>query len=134
MSEEKNMQVQIVSPDGVIWEGSASFAVLPADDGELGIYPAHAPLLARLGVGEARIYSQGETRYFALFGGFLEVVDDRVQVLVDRAETPALIDVDAAKAELERLSAAGIKEYDRHEEELRLRLEARTRLKVAARR
>ncbi|MHC5077811.1 MAG: F0F1 ATP synthase subunit epsilon [Planctomycetota bacterium] len=132
MSEEQTLTVQLVSPEGVLWEGESTFVVLPAYDGELGIYPDHAPLLARLGTGETRIHTKGGVEYFALFGGFLEVVHNRVQVIVDRAETPATIDVEAANRDLEKVGAKGIKDVTRHEEELLLRVQAQTRLKVAA--
>jgi F-type H+-transporting ATPase subunit epsilon len=133
MSQEDKLSVQLVSPDGVLWEGKSSFAVLPALDGELGVYPDHAPLLARLGIGEARIHTDAGVRYFAVFGGFLEVLADRVQVIVDRAETPDSADAGKARAQIERLRSMDRRDVARHEEEIRLRLEAQTRLKVAAR-
>lgn len=127
------LRVRIVSPDGILWEGDAAFAVLPAIDGEVGVYPGHAPLLARLGPGEARIHAQGTVLYFAVFDGFLEVVADRVQVLVGRAETPGTIDAEAARKELEALRAPARRDVAGHELELRRRRVAETRLKVAAR-
>lgn len=132
-SGQGKLRVQIVSPDGLLWEGHADFAVLSVPDGELGIYPAHAPLLARLGVGEARIHAGGSIRYFAFFGGFLEVVEDAVQIIVDRVETPETVDVEKAREELRRLGAEGRKDVLRHEEDLLDRRKARVRLKVAAR-
>jgi F-type H+-transporting ATPase subunit epsilon len=132
MADDRMLTVKLVSPEGLLWEGESSFAVLPALDGELGLYPLHAPLLARRGMGEMRIHSSDGIRYFALFGGFLQVADDEVQVIVDRAESPESIDADAAKAQIEKLGAKGLRDVTRHEEDLRLRMQAQTRLKVAA--
>jgi F-type H+-transporting ATPase subunit epsilon len=132
MAEESLLTVKVVSPEGLLWEGRSSFTVLPAYDGELGLYPSHAPLLARLGTGEMRIHVEGGVTYLALFGGFLQVADDEVQVIVDRAEAPEAIDVEASKKLLESLGATGIRDVTKHEEELRLRLQAQTRLRVAA--
>ena len=98
MAQDSQLTVKLVSPEGLLWEGSSTFAVLPALDGELGLYPMHAPLLARLGMGEMRIHTEDGIRYFALFGGFLQVADDEVQVIVDRAESPEAIDAEAARS------------------------------------
>jgi F-type H+-transporting ATPase subunit epsilon len=133
MSDAKQLEINIVSPEGLLWKGDSSFAVLPALDGEVGIYPDHAPLLARLGVGETRIHTGEGVLYFALFGGFLEVVGNKVQVIVDRAESPESIDADAARKTLEGLGADARRDYHAHADDLRARLEAQTRLKVAAR-
>jgi F-type H+-transporting ATPase subunit epsilon len=133
MSEEKRLRVQIVSPDGVLWEGDSSFTVLPAFDGELGIHPDHAPLLARLGIGEARIHTEDGVHYFALFGGFLEVLADRVQVIVDRAEAPEAIDAQEARNEIDRLRGLERRDVTLHEEELELCRIAQARIKVAGR-
>ncbi len=132
MAQDSQLTVKLVSPEGLLWEGGSTFCVLPALDGELGIYPRHAPLLARLGMGEMRIHSGEGIRYFALFGGFLQVVDDEIQVIVDRAETPESIDTEEARKQLDALGAKGIRDVTRHEEELRLRMQAQTRLKVAS--
>ncbi len=132
--QDKNLRVRLVSPDGVIWEGTSSFVVLPALDGEVGIHPGHAPLLARLGPGEARIHTPGAVRYYALFSGFLEVARDEVQVLVGRALPPESIDPEQARRDLEELGATGLKDVDRHEEDVARRRQAQTLIKVAARR
>ena len=133
MTDPKNLTLSIVSPEGVLWQGTTSFAVLPALDGELGLYPDHAPLLARLGVGECRIHTPEGVRAFALFGGFLQVLGNRVQVLVDRAEAPGDIDTEAASRELEALASLERRDAGKHEEEILRRRRAQVRLRVAAR-
>ena len=105
MAQDSQLTVKLVSPEGLLWEGESSFTVLPALDGELGIYPS----------------------------GFLQVADDEIQVIVDRAQTPESIDADQAQKQLDTLGAKGIRDVAKHEEELRLRKQAQTRLKVASR-
>jgi len=132
MAEGRNLAVRMVSPDGVIWEGPSPFVVLPALDGEIGIAPGHAPLIVRLGAGEARIHAGSGVLSFILSGGFLEVLGDRVHVIVDRAETPGTVDVEAAREALRALDAPRIRDVDRHEEDLQARRLAQARLKAAA--
>ncbi len=66
---------------------------IPGAEGELGILPGHAKLVTLLSHGEMRIRHQGEEEFFAVFGGFLEVADNRVIVLADTAERASEIDI-----------------------------------------
>lgn len=133
MSDTAKIDVRIVSPDGILWEGKAASAILPAVDGEVGIEADHAPFLAMLGTGEARIETPDGTKYFALFGGFLEVVDNHVQVIVGKAESPDTIDMDAAQASLAKLDSEARRDYENFEAELEERIASLTRLRVAGR-
>jgi F-type H+-transporting ATPase subunit epsilon len=80
------LQVSVISPERMIFEGEADSVVVPAWDGELGILRGHAPLMALLGTGHIRISRGGRTERFQISGGFLQVVNDRVSVLSERAE------------------------------------------------
>lgn len=73
--------VTVVTPDGGFLEKKASLLELPTEDGEIGIYPGHVPLMAALGAGEMRLYHDDTTEYFALAGGFLEVRANGVRLL-----------------------------------------------------
>lgn len=79
------MKVSVISPDRTIYEGEADSIVVPAWDGKLGVMPGHAPLLVLLGEGEMRVTSNGTDERFHINGGFLQVVDDVVTVLSERA-------------------------------------------------
>ena len=83
------LQVVVISPEATIYEGQADSVVVPAWDGELGILRGHAPLMAVLGTGEIRITRGSGTERFQVSGGFLQVVDDVVTVLSERAEVAA---------------------------------------------
>jgi F-type H+-transporting ATPase subunit epsilon len=132
MAEGRKLQVRMVSPDGVIWEGPSPFVVLPALDGEIGIAPGHAPLIVRLGAGEARIHAESGVISYLLSGGFLEVLGDRVHVLVDRAETPGTVNAETAREALRALDAPGVRNVDRAEEEFQARRFAQARIKATA--
>jgi F-type H+-transporting ATPase subunit epsilon len=80
------LQVSVISPERVIYEGEADSVIVPAWDGELGVLRGHAPLMALLGTGQIRIRHGGRTERFQISGGFLQVVNNRVSVLSERAE------------------------------------------------
>jgi F-type H+-transporting ATPase subunit epsilon len=82
------LTVSVISPERMLFEGTARSVVAPAFDGEVGILPAHAPLMTLLGQGLLRLEtSAGEVR-FAVDRGFLQVVDNTVRVVTEQA-TPA---------------------------------------------
>jgi F-type H+-transporting ATPase subunit epsilon len=81
------LTVSVVSPERTLFEGEAESVVAPAFDGEVGILSHHAPMLTLLGTGQLRVRAGGGEQRFAVAGGFLEVADDRVRVVTERAET-----------------------------------------------
>jgi F-type H+-transporting ATPase subunit epsilon len=81
------LQVVVISPERTIFDGSADSVIAPAWDGEVGILRGHAPLMALLGAGDLRVRSAGKVEHFHVEGGFLQVVDNVVTVLSERAET-----------------------------------------------
>jgi F-type H+-transporting ATPase subunit epsilon len=80
------LTVSVVSPERTLFEGEAESIVAPAFDGQVGILTNHAPMLTLLGTGELRLTASGGDRKFTVAGGFLEVADNRVRVVTERAE------------------------------------------------
>ena len=80
------LKVSVISPERVLFEGPARGVVALAFDGELGILPMHAPLMTLLGKGTLRVDTAEGERRFGVDGGFLQVVDDQVRVVTERAE------------------------------------------------
>lgn len=79
------LQVSVISPERTLFDGEATQVVAPAYDGEVGILTGHAPMMALLGRGTLRV-SEGEgERRFTVEGGFLQVVDNRVRVVTEKA-------------------------------------------------
>lgn len=97
------MQCIVVTPERTIFDRPAEFVALTLYDGEIGVAPKHAPMIGRLDCGEMRVVNQGQTERYYIEGGFVEVLDDVVSVLTQRA-VPAT-EIDEAVAG-EQLSAA----------------------------
>jgi F-type H+-transporting ATPase subunit epsilon len=79
------LRVSVISPERVVYEGPADMVVAPAWDGELGILHGHAPTLVLLGRGRLRITDDGSEKRFTVEGGFLQVENDGVTILSERA-------------------------------------------------
>ncbi len=129
--------LDIVTVERQVLSEEVDMVIAPGVEGELGILPRHAPLITALGEGELRI-KQGEDEHtFAIGGGYLEVLDDRVTVLADSAEHAAEIDIaraEEARERAERLLAEGPTDpVDRRVIEGALR-RSKIRLKVARKR
>lgn len=94
----------VVTPEQTVLETSADFVALPLFDGEIGIGHNHSPLIGRLGYGEMRIKTgSGVSRYY-VDGGFVQVADNVISVLTNRAIPAERLDAAAAKKSLEAAS------------------------------
>lgn len=83
------LKVSVISPEQTLFEGEVESVVAPAFDGSLGILTGHAPMVTLLGTGELRLDGRplpGTIR-FSVEGGFLQVADDHVRVVTERATT-----------------------------------------------
>ena len=76
------LHISVISPEATLFEGDAASVVAPAHDGEVGILTGHAPMLTLLGTGTLRV---GGGPSFTVAGGFLQVVDDQVRVVTEKA-------------------------------------------------
>lgn len=92
------IHVDVVSAEEQIFSGEAEFVALPGEQGELGIYPRHTPLITRIRPGAVRIKVAGQAEEVFVFvaGGLLEVQPNAVTVLADTAIRGH--DLDEAKA------------------------------------
>ena len=79
------LRVSVISPERVLFEGDTESIVAPAFDGQVGILTSHAPMMTLLGRGELRLGAGADARRFSVDGGFLQVVDDQVRVVTERA-------------------------------------------------
>lgn len=80
-----SLKVSVISPERVLFEGTARGVIAPAFDGELGILPMHAPLMTLLGRGTLRVDTAAGEQRFTVDGGFLQIVDDQVRVVTEQA-------------------------------------------------
>ena len=120
----------IVTPEQQALDESATQAIVPAWDGQLGILTGRAPLLVKLGVGSLRVDVQGgRPRTFFVNGGIAQMKDNRLTILTDEAEAAEHIDVEAARAEYREAEARVATDPKSREE--RTRQMDRARLKQA---
>jgi F-type H+-transporting ATPase subunit epsilon len=122
----------IVTPEATVLDTAADFVALPLFDGEAGVLPGRAPLIGRLGYGELRVRQGGQTRRYYVDGGFVQVADNNVSVLTNRAVAAASVDAAAAQQQLETAianHAAGPAEMSIRERQI---LQARGQLRVAS--
>ena len=106
------MQVELVSPEGILYEGEAQMVVArTVGGGDIAFMAGHVPFIASLAVHPVKIVHEGGgATLIAVHRGFVEVSNDRVSILSDTAELARDIDVpraEAAKSQAEeRLRAA----------------------------
>src|SRR4051812_33013211 len=94
------LQCIVVTPEATVIDAQADFVALPLYDGEVGIAPLHSPMIGRLGYGELRIDSAGGSARYYIDGGFVQVADNVVSVLTNRAVPAASIDAAVAEEQL----------------------------------
>ncbi len=101
------MDVQLVSPENVLYEGVGRMVVVRTlGGGDIAFQDNHAPFLGALADWPARVkFEDGTEASFAVHGGFVEVSDDRVTVLSDVAELASDIDPTRARESLARAEA-----------------------------
>lgn len=99
------LSVKIIAPDRTVWETAADEAILPSSTGQVGILTGHASLLAALDVGVMRVRTNGKWVSLVVMGGFVEVENNKLTVLVNSAEQGASISVSKAELDLEDAEA-----------------------------
>jgi len=100
------LHVDIVSAEKAIYSGTAEMVFAPLVNGEVGILPRHAPLIARMKPGEVRVRTGAEELFFYVSGGLLEVQPHVVTVLADTAMRAKDLDESAALKAKERAEEA----------------------------
>ncbi len=82
----ETFQIEIATPEKLVVSQAADYAQIPGKDGYMGILPGHAALLSELGQGVLTYTSGGKTESLTVSGGFVEVRDNHVRVLVEKTE------------------------------------------------
>ena len=94
--------LQIVTPDGMYFDGQAVRLTVPTIDGQVGILARHINYVTALGMGKAKLVTEDGERAAACIGGMLAVTDGNVKVVATPFEWAEDIDVERAKASLAR--------------------------------
>ena len=92
------LAVRVIAPDKTVWDAASDEVILPSTTGQLGILSGHAPLLTALDTGVMRVREDKSWVTIALMGGFAEVENDEVTILVNSAERGDGIDLEEARA------------------------------------
>ena len=129
----KTLHLEVITPDAAVLHEDVDFVLVRALDGDLGIMPNHAPLIASLSIWTLCYDKGGKRQYVTVASGFLEVHDNTVTVITSASEKPEDIDVDRAKSAEKRAEdrlAAHAADIDTARAEAALQ-RARRRLDVA---
>jgi F-type H+-transporting ATPase subunit epsilon len=100
------LKLEIVTPEGRAYQDDVDMVVLPGSDGELGVYPAHAPLMTQLAPGEVRIFKDGKQTDLVVGSGFAEITQTQVSVLTDSALEDESIDENVTEEAIRRAETA----------------------------
>jgi F-type H+-transporting ATPase subunit epsilon len=138
MSLPKHLRLEFVTPERAIVHEEVDEVDIPGEDGDFGVLPGHAPLLAAIRPGMLTYRVGHDRKYAFLAGGFVEVAPDRVSVLAPVAERADEIDLQRAEAAKRRAEeqlarAASASEMDLERARIAL-LRAISRIDVSKRR
>ncbi len=129
------LQLEIVTPEGLLLRDEVDEVIAPGEEGYFGVRPGHTPLLSTLGLGGISYRKGAETGHLTCFWGFCEVLPDRVNVLAEIGERAE--DIDVGRAEVARKRAqermASIKDEAGYKDAHDAYVRAVTRLAVARR-
>jgi F-type H+-transporting ATPase subunit epsilon len=103
------MQVEVVSPERILWSGEADMVITrTVGGGDIAFLPGHAPFVGALGTGvlSIRPSAGGRDEKIAVHGGFAEVSSNTVTILSDVAEVGSQIDVGRAREARDRAETA----------------------------
>lgn len=96
------LNIRVIAPDRTVWNAEAEEVILPSSTGQLGILTGHIPLLTALDIGVMRVRIEKEWIPIVLLGGFAEIEDNTITILVNGAEEGVKIDIEKAQAGLQK--------------------------------
>ena len=96
----KEIQLEIVTPEKITFSEPVSSVTVPGAEGEIGVLPGHMPLVTLMGAGELRYAKGGKTEHLAISGGFAQIQPTKVVVLAETAELATEIDTARAEAKI----------------------------------
>jgi F-type H+-transporting ATPase subunit epsilon len=102
----KTVQVNIVTPDGPVYDSEVSMVVAKTVSGEIGVLAGHIPMVAPLAVGAVKLKkADGTQDLVAVHGGFIEVRPEKISILATAAEAAGSIDLARAQEAQKRAEA-----------------------------
>lgn len=101
-----SIQLEIVTPEGKVYEETVDSVVMPTTTGEVGIFPGHIPLITEIQAGEIAVSKAGKSEQLAVSKGFAQCNGDKVSILAEHAINAAEIDLSAVEAAEKRAQEA----------------------------
>src|SRR6476661_97307 len=98
------LTLEIVTPTGTVYSEPVYMVTLPVNEGQIGVYPHHVPVITQIVPGEIIVEYAGGQRFLAVGEGVVEITADRVAIVTDMAV--AAESIDEARAEEARARAA----------------------------
>lgn len=105
----KTLKLEIVTPEAVAYSDEVEMVTLPGSEGQMGIYPMHVPLMAKLQPGELIVRKGDQDHSLAVGEGLIEIAGDRVSIVTDMAVAAEHID-DEKVEEARRRAEARLRE------------------------
>ena len=96
------IQLEIVTPTRILVEGQVSYVRCPGIDGSFGVMANHIEGIIALDVGEVKVRKDSQDEYLAISGGYAEIMEDRLELLVESVEKSSEINAERAKMSMER--------------------------------
>lgn len=101
------LSMELITGERVVYKAEdVDMVIAPGSEGTLGILPNHAALISLLSAGEVRVTKSGQEDSLVVFGGFVEVLDNRVIILADSAERAEDIDLERAARARDRAESS----------------------------
>lgn len=100
------LYIRIIAPDKTVWDTKAEEVILPSSTGQLGILKGHIPLLTALDIGVMRVRMNKEWKPIILLGGFAEVENNSITILVNGVEEDTNLELEKVQNELQEASSA----------------------------
>ena len=131
---ERLLDCTILTPERMIYQGEAGFAVVQAHNGEMGFLYDHAPLISMLGIGEIRLRNPKSVDYFVIEGGIVEIKNNRLVILAEKAFKQSELNIDELQKKIEEYDHTIATEKPDFRERFLIKVEQdklKIRLKVA---
>jgi len=96
------IQLEIVTPTRILDEGQVSYVRCPGVDGSFGVMANHIEGIIVLDVGEVKVRKDNQDKYLSISGGYAEIMEDRLELLVESVEKSSEIDSERAEMSMER--------------------------------
>ena len=99
------LKIRVIAPDRTVWNANVEEVIVPSSTGQLAILTGHIPLLTALDIGVMRVRVEKDWIPIVLLGGFAEVENNTITILVNGAEEGSEINIEQAQINLEKATS-----------------------------